>query len=116
MSASQKFQREVNGIKFSKSPDDSTTFSVGDYVLISYPTGPPDKLMSMWRGPYIVSEVNNQKYYCRDLINNRTLALFVDRLKKYHADNSIDPKELSMADKDEFYVEKIVDHRDDFCR
>jgi hypothetical protein len=111
--ASQVYQREVNKKKLEKTPENPSKFSVGDYVLISYPAQPPNKLVSPWRGPYIISEIKNQTYCCRDLINNKIIEVFIDRLKGYRAENDIDPKDLSMSDREEFYVESILDHRGD---
>jgi hypothetical protein len=46
-------------------------------------------------------------------INNKEVPYFIDRLKLYVGSNDIDPKELAMADKEEFYVDSIVNHRGD---
>jgi hypothetical protein len=97
--ASQIYQREINKKKLERSPENPSRFSIGDYVLISYPTQPPDKLTSPWRGPYIISDMKNQTYYCRDLVNNKVIGVFIDRLKAYCAENDMDPKDLSMTDK-----------------
>jgi hypothetical protein len=59
------------------------------------------------------TKIQNQTYNCRDLINNKVTPYFTDRLKPYHGSNEIDPKELSLADKEEFYVGSIIDHRSD---
>jgi hypothetical protein len=58
--------------------------------------------MSLWEGPFIITDTKNQTYYCRDLVNNKVIPYFIDRLKLYVGSNDIDPKNLSMADKEEF--------------
>ena len=69
-------------------------------LLISYPGDTPDKLMSLWKGPFIITDIKNQTHYCRDLVNNTVIPYFIDILKLYVGSNDIDPKDLSMADKD----------------
>ena len=73
-------------------------YSIGDYVLFLYPWSTPDKLISQWKGPYIVTDIKNQTYYFRDLVDNKVIPYFIDRLKLYVRSNDIDPKELAMAD------------------
>jgi hypothetical protein len=111
--ASQNYQLQVNEAKLAKSPESPTKYDIGDYVLVSYPGRTPDKFMSTWRGPLIIMDVENQTYHCRDLITNKVIPYFIDRLKPYRGSNDIDPKSLSMADKEEFYVDSIVDHTGD---
>jgi hypothetical protein len=55
-------------------------------------------LISQWKGPYIVTDIKNQTYYFRDLVDNKVIPYFIDRLKLYVRSNDIDPKELAMAD------------------
>ena len=66
--------------------------------------------MSKWKGPFIITDIKSQTYYCRDLVSNKVTPYFIDILKLYIGSNDLDPKELSMADKEEFYVDFIVDH------
>ena len=76
--ASQLHQEEVNRKKIEKSPLVPSKFSIGQYVLVAYPNKPPDKLMTKWRGPYIIVNIENQTYFCKDLINNKIIPLFID--------------------------------------
>ncbi len=52
-------------------------------MLVSYPGKSPDKLPPQWKGPYIVTDIQGQTYHCKDLLSNKTIPLFVDRLKSY---------------------------------
>ena len=96
--------------RLSKSPENPTTFEVGDLVLASYPERPPDKLTSVWRGPLVVHSIENQTYICQDIVTMQVAPYFVTRLKKYHDDNTIEPLALAAIDRDELEVEAIVGH------
>ena len=102
---SKQIQKRLN-----KTPDKVTTYKKGDYVLISYTERPPDKLHTSWRGPLIVEDIRSQTYFCRDLISNTITPFFVDRLKKFHVNPKISPKDAALVDKDEFHVERIISH------
>jgi hypothetical protein len=103
----------------SKSPADPTTFAVGDYVLVSYPERPPDKLTPKWRGPMLVVEIKNQTYYCQDLLTQKVIPFFMDRLQPYKSDltygnnddEQLTPHAIAATDQDTFIVDSIVDHR-----
>ena len=109
-SKSVAFQDKVIRDRMSKSPENPTTFEVGDLVLVSYPERPPDKLTSVWRGPLVVQSIDNQTYVCQDLVTMQLAPYFVTRLKKFHDDNTIEPLALAAIDRDELEVESIVGH------
>ena len=81
-SKSVTFQDKVIRDRMAKSPENPTTFEVGDLVLVSYPERPPDKLTAVWRGPLVVQKVENQTYTCQDLVTMQLAPYFVTRLKK----------------------------------
>jgi hypothetical protein len=119
VAASQKHQEMVIAKRLPKSPIDPTTFAVGDYVLVSYPERPPDKLTPKWRGPMLVVEIKNQTYLCQDLLTQKVLPFFIDRLQPYKSDlgeEGIDsefptPATIAAVDRDAFVVDSIVDHK-----
>jgi hypothetical protein len=78
--ASQEYQLNINEKKISKSLAEPTRYSIGDYVLVAYPGETSDKLMFLWKGPFIT-------YYCRDFVNNQDPA----------ADISIPPSHRLLA-------------------
>jgi hypothetical protein len=109
---SVEFQRKVIAKRMEKSPQNPTTFDVGDLVLVSYPERPPDKLTSVWRGPMVVQRVENQTYYCQDLLSLAVVPFFITRLKEFkHTDrDNFNIKTLAARDKDERVVEFISEH------
>jgi hypothetical protein len=91
-------------------------FEIGDYVLITYPTRPPHKLSPIYRGPLeIVSKVRDDIFTLRDLISGKQMDFHVDRLRIFRnstfPNEKLSPVALAAADKDEFIVESIIDHR-----
>jgi hypothetical protein len=99
---------------FTNNPID---INVGDYVLVSYPEGPPTKLTPVYRGPMLVLEkIRDEGYLCQDIITQSQLQVSNDRIKRfklppeYNKDNLV---ALAAADHDEFIVEKILDMRGD---
>ena len=114
VSASQKYQHKVIEKQFQKLPDEPTYYSVGDYVLTSYPKNkPPDKFYSPWKGPLLVTEVREQVYFCKDLITGKINQYSLERLKPYNAHNTdYDPYDIALLDREEeFVVESIIDHK-----
>ena len=110
--ASQQFQKEVVAKRLKKSPEVPTTFEVGQYVLVNYPSGPPDKLTPHWKGPMQVARIDKQSYFVRDLLTNKELPVFIDRLKPYNVDDNMTPVEAATADQpDVFVVESILAHK-----
>ena len=111
VAASQRhLQRKIDERK-RESPEEPTIFEVGSYVLVSYPEQAPDKLMATWRGPYLVVRRDNQTYYCRDMITGVVTPFFIDRLKVYFASNELSNEEVALRDKDEYYVDKILEYQ-----
>ena len=90
-------------------------FDVGDYVLITYPVQPPSKLSPIYRGPLIIVEkIRDDLFKCRDLVSTKLVELHVDRLREFRCSPDVSPEELlewAAADKDEFLVEEIIEHR-----
>lgn len=112
VSASQVYQRSVEAKRLSKSTANPTTFDIGQYVLVSYPSGaPPDKLTAFWKGPMIVSKIENQTYWCQDLLSGRQSQYFVDRLKRFNPSQQISNEDAAVADTDSWIVERILSHK-----
>lgn len=84
---------------------------MGDYVLVSYPERPPNKLSPRWRGPLAVVEVDGNTYHCQDLASLKVIPFHISRLKLFDASRCPDPTALASVDKDEWVVETILDHR-----
>jgi hypothetical protein len=91
-------------------------FEIGDYVMISYPTRAPHKLSSIYRGPMkIVDKVRDDIFTCYDMTTAKNINFHIDRLRIFNVDkeNVVEEEVLKLAasDRDEYVVEKIVEHR-----
>jgi hypothetical protein len=73
--------------------------------------GPPNKLMSNFKGPMqIVSNVGNI-YTVKNLLTEKNEKCHITQLKKfYYQPGQIDPKQIAMKTKQEHLVEKIIAH------
>lgn len=111
VSASQEYQRKVEAKRLSKSPVNPTKFREGQYVLVKYPSGTPDKLTPFWKGPMLVSRVENQTYWCQDLLSGRLTPVFVDRLKAFNQSDLVSNEDIAVADSNMFIVEQFLAHR-----
>jgi hypothetical protein len=112
--ASQKHLAKMIGDRLATSPTSPTVFREGDYVLVSYPEQPPDKLTPKWRGPLVVVEPDSklsQTYLCQDLLTLEITPYFVDRLKRYNLREGVSPAEAALVDRDEWFVEQVISHR-----
>jgi hypothetical protein len=108
--ASIMHQRTVFDKKLAKSPAHPTKFSEGTLVLVSYHEKPPDKLTSFWKGPQVVQRVDNQTYYCQDLLTLAVNPFHLTRLKRFlsSADFTMTKTiELAARDRDEIPVLRI---------
>ena len=109
--ASKRDQRLLSLVKSDKLPP----FDVGDYVLVSYPNGPPHKLSSLYRGPMkIIEKKTPYIFVVADLLSNRESQVHVNRLRLLLVSDNVDEddlKDLALADSQEFEVEKILEHK-----
>lgn len=115
--ASRDTLKDVVEHRLQKSPETPTSFKVGDYVLVKYPTGPPDKLKLYWKGPYQVTSIQGQNYSIKDLLSEKTIERFVDQLKLFQQEDDAQPSdigELAAIDNDVYIVEKIIGHKGNF--
>ena len=92
-------------------------FPIGSFVLVEYNDsslkgrGPPHKLMPFKRGPYKVVNNIGTRYTLLDLITNKYEDVLLHRLHPFLYDQeNLDPKEVAMRDKEEYVIEKILDH------
>jgi hypothetical protein len=84
ISASQKHQKQIVQQKLANTPEQPTLFHEGQFVLATYPVRPPTKFSPKWRGPYVIVEKLNNVYYCQDIINQKIIPFYVDRLKLFN--------------------------------
>jgi hypothetical protein len=97
-------------------------FPVGSYVLIEYPSSlggkrPPHKLNTYKRGPLKVVDIVGSEYSLQDCINKRVEHVHVSRIHPFRYDPAkVDPELIAFRDKNEFEVERIVDHSGDLTK
>ena len=70
------------------------TFEVGEYVLLTYPSGPPNKFKTNLKGPLQVEKRNGDHYDLRDLRSGKSITIHVSRMSKYNhnTDSKVSPR------------------------
>ena len=93
-------------------PGEITIFPVDSYVLAKYPTKPPTRLHTLWKGPYLVKSIHNSDYTLLDITTKKFKCVHVSNLKEFKFDPKFtDPADVSRRDYMEFFIESIVQHR-----
>jgi hypothetical protein len=91
-----------------------TKFHEGQFVLLKYPTRPPNKMAGLYRGPMVISSIERPDLIkVRDLITNKISQVHTSRLRVFNHPAEMtmeDAIALAAVDMDEFYVDKIVEH------
>jgi hypothetical protein len=108
--ASQKHQQAVVAERLERQPQAREDLDVGDYVVVSYPNRPPNKLTPRWRGPLVVVARNGSLCTCQDLLTLKSTDYHVSRLRRYDMSLTADPVDIAAKDADEWKVEAIVEH------
>ena len=95
-------------------------FPKGSYVLVDYDPSsvmgrrPTHKLMPFKRGPYRVVNSIGSRYTLLDLLQNKHEDVLIHRLHPFQYDQEfLDPKEVAMRDREEYEVEKVLNHEGD---
>jgi hypothetical protein len=105
-------QLEVN-VEHMNSCNDQllTEFPDDSYVLLSYPTRPPTKLLMEWRGPFKVLSHHGSRYEIRNLVTMKSMEVHISRLKAFHYDeNKIDPRSIANQEAQVYDVKCIHKH------
>ena len=123
LDTAQRKQRERDRMHMAQQPPGAiTTFAVGSYVLVSYnPQSmngkPPTKFHPRLKGPYLVANVRGDIYACRNLMTEDLEDYHVTRLREFRYDERfVDPRDIALRDRDEYFVEKILAYRGDIGR
>jgi len=119
--ASQRHQATRSDAQVSNSLNRTLTrFAIGSYVVVTYPNRPPHKLLSRYRGPFLVKDrvrdgsKESDTYICQDLPTGKVLQFHADRLREYFhpADSEgLTPLDVAARDKAEYVIDFISDHR-----
>ena len=101
-----------------KQQQSPTEFPINSYVLVHYRSGsPPTRLHTAWRGPMKVVSGSNSRYTLYDLITTRENEYHVSDMKRFLYDPLlVDPVDVALRDRMEFFVESITDHQGGLTR
>ena len=91
----------------------TTILQKGSYVLVQDPEGTDKpKLMPVHPGPYEIMGHRGDRYELRNLVNNGMSFVHISRLRPFKYDPiHTDPTEIALQDKEEFVVERILEHQ-----
>ena len=107
----QKKRRRTGGAVI----PEGVRFKEGQYVLLQYPSRPPNKLAGLYRGPLVIHSIDRPDLVqLRDLLNNKLQLVHTSRLRVFEHPAEMTEEEaaaLAAADMDEFYVDRILEHR-----
>ena len=89
-----------------------TEFAIGAYVLLDHPVSAPSRLHARRKGPYQVVRFHQNDYTIRNLVNHKESTVNIKRLTPFDFDpQRTDPRQVAMADDQEFEIEDIIAHR-----
>ena len=69
---------------------------------------PPTKIHLRLKGPYLVANFRGDVYTCQNLISEELEDYHVTRFR--YDDRFVDPRDVTLRDVDEYYVEQILAH------
>ena len=122
LDTAQRLQKQKDARHMEVSRGVITRFDdVGSYVLISYNpqkmnAKPPTKLHPRCKGPYyLVANMQGDKYSsCQNLVTDKIEDCHVTRLREFRYDERyVDPRDIALRDREEFFVEKILAYHGD---
>jgi transposase InsO family protein len=122
LDTAQRLQRQKDSLHMEQVKGVPTRFDVGTYVLVTYnPQNmhgkPPTKLHPRLKGPFLVANVQGDKYSCQNLVTEEIQDYHLTRLREFRYDERfVDPRDIALRDRDDFYVEKILAHNGDVGR
>ena len=104
--------RTMDEMHMANNPGEITVFPVDSYVLAKYPTQPPTRLHTLWRGPFRVKSIHNSDYTLFDITTKKFKCIHVSNLKEFVFDpRHTDPADVARRDYMEFFIESIVQHK-----
>ena len=93
-------------------PKTTRSFKVGDWVVMPWRGGKPDKFSVGFTGPFEVMErLSNNTYTIRDPADDKLKTVHVQELYTYHVGPDEDVRDTIAMDEYENLVEEVVDHR-----
>ena len=93
-------------------PKSTRSFKTGDWVVMPWRGGKPDKFSVSFTGPFEVMERSSKStYLVRDPADDKTKTVHVQEMHTYHVGPDEDVRDTIAMDEYENLVEEIVDHR-----
>ncbi len=93
------------------------------FVLLRYPAGlgndhrPPSKLHTKWQGPFRVISNIGDSYTIQNMVTMKSSKHHIKELTPFRWNAElVDPREVALTDRDEFVIEKVIDHRGDLTK
>ena len=83
----------------------------GNFVLLAYPSRPPNKLAGLYRGPMIITSINRPDIIqVRHLISNKLSMVHTSRLRVSSTPRKWRRRKLQLWQIDSFHVKSIMDN------
>ena len=117
LDTAQRLQQQRDARHMEVSRGVVTRFDVISYNPQKMNAKPPTKLHPRLKGPYLVANVQGDKYSCQNLVTDEIEDYHVTRLREFRYDERyVDPRDIALRDREEFFVERILAHRGDVGR
>jgi hypothetical protein len=120
IAASQRYQAQTADAKiFNSLAARTTRFPTNSYVVVTYPNRQPHKLLSRYRGPFLVKDQVkdgdkvSDTYICQDLVTGKIHQFHADRLRPYFHDadaEGLTPLQVAARDQAEYIIDRISEH------
>jgi len=92
-------------------------YPIESYVLLRHPKGKSAKLRLRNEGPFQVISREGDNYTLQNLITNATYTYHISNLRPFNLDRTRDdPRDVALKERDEFVIEKILEHKGDHRR
>ena len=105
-------QESTDDFTIAQKSAERTEYPVNSYVLMQYRDRPPSKFHSNWAGPLRVVGNKQNTYTLQDLVTGKLKDVHITQLKEFQYDMmETDPRDIARKEKQEFVVEKVLQHR-----
>ena len=93
-------------------PGKTRQFTVGDWVVIPWHGGKPDKFSCNLTGPFeVMQKLSSSTYEIRDPADDKLKRVHINEMHTYHVGPDEDVRDTIAMDEFENLVEKVIDHR-----
>ena len=93
-------------------PEETREFAIGDWVVVPWRGGKPDKFSVGLRGPFeVMRKQSSSLYEIRDPADDKLKLVATREMNRYHLGPDEDVRDTIAMDEFENLVEEVVDHR-----